>query len=115
MVSYNLEECMYKILMISVATLGLTACGGGNDVAKQLEASCESMATMSGKTPAKGACKCMSSTLVENLSAEDAEKVATAFGNMETPEDTMANMMPLLANVEIMKGLKAVKEKCEME
>lgn len=106
---------MHKIIMISIATLALTACGGGNKVASKLEASCENMAAMSGETPPKGACKCMSDALVETLSAEDAETVATAFGNMKTPEDAMVQMMPLLANGEIMKGLKAVEEKCDMK
>ena len=106
---------MRKFLIIPIAAFVLTACGGGNSVGKQLEASCESMATMSGETPPKGACSCMSATLVETLSAEDAQTVATAFGNMKKPEDAMVQMMPLLANGAIMKGLKAVEEKCDMK
>ncbi len=70
---------------------------------------------MAGETPPKGACKCMSSTLIDTLSEEDAATVAEAFSKMKKPEDAMRHMMPLLANGTIMKGLKAVEDKCDMK
>ena len=107
---------MRTLVILSIAALGLTACGGKDSgTVKKLEASCHSMAKMAGETPPKGSCECMSKTLVETLSAEDAEAVATAFSSMKKPEDAMKHMMPLLANGEIMKGLKAVEEKCDIK
>jgi len=111
---------MRKLVILSIIAVSLTACGGGKkdskgSIAKKLESSCHTMAKMAGETPPKGACKCMSSALVESLSEEDAATVAKAFGNMKKPEDAMLQMMPLLANGEIMKALKAVEEKCDIK
>ena len=111
---------MRNLIILSIVAVSLTACGGGKknskgSIAKKLEASCHTMATMSGETPPKGACECMSSALIDTLSEEDAATVAEAFSKMKKPEDAMLHMMPLLANGAIMKGLKAVEEKCDIK
>lgn len=105
---------MRTLLILSVAAFGLTACGGSKTVSS-LKASCNTMAEMAGETPEKGQCDCMATTLVENLSKEQATKVADAFSKMKKPEDAMIAMMPLLADGEIMKALGAVETKCDMK
>ena len=105
---------MRTLIILSIAAFGLTACGGNKTEAK-LEAACHGMADMAGDKAPKGACKCMSSTLVNALSAEDAEKVATAFSAMKKPEDAMVQMVPLLANGKIMKALGEVEAKCDIK
>ncbi len=105
---------MRKILLLSMTAFTLAACGGNETTAK-LNSACENMAKIAGETPDKGACACMSSTLVENLSTEDAQKVANAFSAMDKPEDAMIQMMPLLANGDIMKALGEVEKKCDIK
>jgi len=105
---------MRTLILLSFAAISLTACSG-NETEAKLNSACENMAKMANETPAKGACDCMSSTLVETLSAEDAETVANAFSAMDKPEDAMVQMMPLLANGEIMKALGEVEKKCDIK
>ena len=105
---------MRTLILLSIAAIGLTACGG-NETQAKLNSACENMAKMAGETPPKGACDCMSSTLVENLSDEDAKAVANAFSAMEKPEDAMMQMIPLLANRKIMKALGEVEKKCDIK
>jgi len=105
---------MRTLVILSLAMFGLTACGGNKTEAK-LNAACENMAKMAGETPPKGACDCMSAALVKSLPAEKAEKVAAAFSAMEKPEDAMTQMIPLLADGEIMKALGEVEKNCEMQ
>jgi len=106
---------MRSLVILSVAVLGLSACGGGGGTKARLEASCQDLAKMSGETPPKGACKCMSNALVETLSKEDAKAVADAFSKMDKPEDAAMAMLPLIANGKIMMALAAVEKKCDME
>jgi len=107
---------MRKYLILSVAALGLVACGGGSGkTVKQLESGCAKMAEVAGEEAPKGACACMAKTLVAELSAEDAQTMADALGKIDSPEDMMMAMMPLMGNEDIMKAMDTVGTKCDME
>jgi hypothetical protein len=71
---------------------------------------------MSGETPKKGACKCMSSELTKALSKEDSEKLAKALASMDKPEDALTALMPLMASGgEIASAMMSVEKVCDIE
>lgn len=107
---------MNKFVLISMsAVLTLGACGGGGGPKAKLVKSCENLAKVSGKTPPKGACKCMATSLSKDLSKEKATQVADAFSSIGSASDMMVKMMPLMMDSEIKEAMAKVEKNCEME
>ncbi|HHL42025.1 MAG TPA: hypothetical protein ENJ42_00270 [Hellea balneolensis] len=107
---------MNKFALISIsAVLALGACGGGGGTKAKLESSCENLAKVSGKTPPKGACKCMATALSKELSDEKATQVADAFSSIGNPSDMMVKMLPLMMDSDIKNALAQVETQCKME
>ncbi len=106
---------MRTLVLLTVAALGLSACGGNKTEAK-LKSSCETLVKLSGETDVpKNGCSCLSKELVKTLDAKDADILANALGSVKTEEDMMMALMPLMANPKILEGMESAAESCDLD